>query len=273
MENERFLERLPLDPKYKIFENLSGLELLKICNTSKTMRDTCGKKNFSRIWQQKIKEDFNVDYHDNDSYLEYLRLSYTKDKLYWIVTEVTFMGEIYTTLFLTEENAINFILDDMKYINIRNTTSDIKLLKFLLENRGYISLNEDDMPIYQLEHGGFNLSHGYQDYPYSSIIDDTMINLYNTIKPSISIEEFSKKLSEIFHELMENLYPDEIYEGDDINDLSDLLKELYSIITDLYITEENLESDKYLILLEEWINSFHLDNISNYSRYNIRLME
>ena len=275
MENNLTFEQLPLDPKYKIFEKMSGIELLKICNTSKTMRDMCGKINFHKIWQQKIKEDFKVDYHDTDSYLEYLRLSYTKDRLYWIVSEINFMGEVYTTLFFSEEEAINFILENLEIYareNMSEILEDLKLIKFLLDIRTYISFDSDDTPMYRLEHGGFNFPRRKNkfEFPFEPIIDDTMINLYNDIKPSISIEKFSNKLYESFIELVNEIYLDEIYEGTDIDDLTDLLNSLY---TELINIVDNIEKEKCFKQLEEWVESFHLDKIANYSRYSIHLSD
>ena len=77
------MEHLSLDAKFELFKNMSGKELVKLCNTSKSMRDTCSKHNFYTIWSEKIKQDFNTDYHETDSYLEYLRLAYVYGKTIW----------------------------------------------------------------------------------------------------------------------------------------------------------------------------------------------
>lgn len=141
------MENLSLDAKYEVYKNMSGRELLNLCNTSKFMRETCQKNNFNMIWQHKIKEDFNVDYHDRDGYLEYLRLSYMYSKRLWTVIHYLdspdfSAREISSKIFDSRNKAFNYVYDYL--ISNLDVKGGYSQYKKMWEEGWYNPPGEDD---------------------------------------------------------------------------------------------------------------------------------
>ena len=110
------IENLSLDGKFELFKNMTGRELLSLCSTSKTMRDTCSKQNFYTIWSAKIKEDFDNEYHETDSYQEYLRLAHLYGKTLWTVVKYEYEDQDYddSLIFDNKEKALNYVYEKFK---------------------------------------------------------------------------------------------------------------------------------------------------------------
>ena len=110
------IENLSLDGKFELFKNMTGRELLSLCSTSKTMRDTCSKQNFYTIWSAKIKEDFDNEYHETDSYQEYLRLAHLYGKTLWTVIKYKYEDQDYddALIFDSKEKALNYVYEKFK---------------------------------------------------------------------------------------------------------------------------------------------------------------
>ena len=102
------IQDLTPDAKFELSKHLSGSELVKLCSTSKSLRNTCNSSRFNNIWIQKIKEDFNIVYREKDAYREYLRLSYCVNKPIWVLER-----DDETLLFNTNEDAINFVISEI----------------------------------------------------------------------------------------------------------------------------------------------------------------
>ena len=68
------MENLNSDEKMTILMNLSSNDIIKVCQTSKELSRGCGDVRYNALWDQKIKEDFNVNYKGNNAYEEYKRL-------------------------------------------------------------------------------------------------------------------------------------------------------------------------------------------------------
>lgn len=131
-------EDLTPDTRLELGKHLSGKEMVKLCSVSKTFRDTCSSPKFNQLWKEKIKEDFNYKYTQKDAFDEYLRQSYCNSKSFWMVN-VYDDGNIY--VFNTEEEAINYVIDDIKD-KYGVSLSEI-LANKVLKNHGEIEVYED----------------------------------------------------------------------------------------------------------------------------------
>lgn len=109
------IQQLSPDAKYSLFQELPGVDLVKLCNTNKNFRSICQKQKYTTIWQQKIEKDFNNKYTEKDAYMEYLRLLYLYSTDIWSLifadqNEPINPDYTYTMLFDSKEKALGYAM-------------------------------------------------------------------------------------------------------------------------------------------------------------------
>jgi hypothetical protein len=80
------MEKLPKDVLVnEIFPKLPSDDILNLCRKSRQLSELCVSEKANVLWTKRIKEEFNVDYAEQDALFEYLSL---KNKNIWIVRQV-----------------------------------------------------------------------------------------------------------------------------------------------------------------------------------------
>ena len=137
------ISELSLDAKYELFKKLSGTELVKLCSTSKTFRETCSNPRYNSIWKQKIMEDFSEKYDGPSANFEYMMLSHLYNKTFWLLR-----GEdddaYYSKHILcnNRDQAVNYFLGQVKE-DAENNPHYVFDLQTLIFNRE--NLEDDDI--------------------------------------------------------------------------------------------------------------------------------
>jgi hypothetical protein len=135
------MEKLPSDMKMELAKKLKGKDILNLCKTSKEMNKICSSDRYNALWQNKLKEDFNITYKGKDSYNKYTReLELYQRDFYQLV--VKFDHDIDYSLFTTREEAVEaaieiFLEDEGNYTNY------YELREHFDENSEYENENND----------------------------------------------------------------------------------------------------------------------------------
>lgn len=80
------MEQLDVNIKGLIGQNLTGYEMLRLCSTSTNMKKQCMSLQMTPFWKNKLKEEYHIDYADNDSFSEYMRQSWLQGETFVYVT-------------------------------------------------------------------------------------------------------------------------------------------------------------------------------------------
>lgn len=104
------MKKFNADEKMSVLMKLDPREIIIVCDTSKKMLQTCTNTKYNIMWEQKIKEDFNIEYgykgYEGYKFLKKLH----EQKIYVVnVIDNDAPGNSYSSLFLTRENAIRYI--------------------------------------------------------------------------------------------------------------------------------------------------------------------
>lgn len=104
------MEKFNADEKMSVLMKLDPREIIIVCDTSKKMLQTCTNTKYNIMWEQKIKEDFNVD-SGYKGYEDYKFLKKLHEQKICVVNVIVHNdpGNSYSSLFLTRENAVRFI--------------------------------------------------------------------------------------------------------------------------------------------------------------------
>lgn len=105
------METLNSDEKMVILMKLTGLEIIKICETSKIMQKVCTEERYNVLWQQKIWEEFEIKFNGDRGCKKYKELALLYRKTFYIVNciDIEHAGDSFSTLFDTREKAENYI--------------------------------------------------------------------------------------------------------------------------------------------------------------------
>jgi hypothetical protein len=139
------------DTKYLVAQKLSGKDLVKLCSTDKEMRKLCSSDKYNKLWQEKLKEDYDVKYEGKNAYMEYLQNTYFYNKGYYIVTVVAY-GYTESELFKKRKDAINWIASE---INQQTEEIPFVVIRSSLDSDGEIIL-KDYGTTYYLTRSSFN---------------------------------------------------------------------------------------------------------------------
>ena len=147
------MEKLDSDSKMQVLMNLTGTEIVRLCQTSKSMLDICNRERYLPLWKKKIKEEFNVDYEGNAGFEEYKFLTKLAKKTIYLVTELFEEGNMQqgNILFYTLEASIEYIAEEI----LEGETEDnyfrkerIKFLKETGELEDFLRVNNTNLKEY-----------------------------------------------------------------------------------------------------------------------------
>lgn len=198
------MEMLPKDMRIEVVKNLTGKDIINLCQTSTDMQKLCTETKYNLLWVQKIKEEFDIDYPGKDAYNEYVRLSYMHSKKYWSVTrldpeaEFEEIEEIW--LFEDRRKAINHIINEaMGNEDVRTVGMIIAILNFrgeittgsykyvLNSNIKFVKYDEDEYTKYvrSFEKLGKQI---YEPYKMpETFVEDVMIVVNNLLERNFKI--------------------------------------------------------------------------------------
>ena len=106
------MENLNSDEKTQIFLNLTGNEIFKVGQTSKTMRKVCDDSRYNRLWQQKILEEFQIVY-SGAGFRKYVELRTITSQTFYVVQylNIDSIESSCSEIFISREQAIDYIAD------------------------------------------------------------------------------------------------------------------------------------------------------------------
>ncbi len=105
------METLNSDEKMSILMKLAGAEIVKVCETSKTMQKICKDERYARLWKQKIWEEFENKYDGNNGYEKYKELTLLYRTTFYVVNFIDSdqAEDSFSILFDTREKAEIYI--------------------------------------------------------------------------------------------------------------------------------------------------------------------
>tara|TARA_R110002153_G_scaffold118507_3_gene263268 strand:+ start:314 stop:1036 length:723 start_codon:yes stop_codon:yes gene_type:complete len=106
------MENLNSDEKTQILLNLTGNEIFKVGQTSKTMHKICVDPRYNRLWQQKILEEFQTVY-SGPAFQKYVELRTITSQTFYVVQYLNIDSIVSsdTDIFISREQAVDFIAD------------------------------------------------------------------------------------------------------------------------------------------------------------------
>ncbi len=115
------MEKLNSDEKMQILMNLSGKEINKVCQTSKSMGRICNDERYDRLWNNKIKEEFNVEIGNTDKVRGYEKFKFLTLLQETKIHIVEMKHKAGANLFYSVNGAMNFIISIIieKYVKLR----------------------------------------------------------------------------------------------------------------------------------------------------------
>jgi hypothetical protein len=124
------------DTKYLVGQKLSGKDLVNLCSTDREMRKICSSDKYNKLWQDKLKEDHDVNYEGKNAYMEYLQNTYFYKKKYYTVIEETNGYTTHSFIFTEKKEGINWIYHQLK---IRSDPLSFPIVNGKLESDGEIN--------------------------------------------------------------------------------------------------------------------------------------
>ena len=234
------MEKLNSDEKMSILMKLTASEILKVCQTNKELSRACGDVRYNPLWYSKIKEDFNVIYkgentgNSQNAYEEYKRLFLLyHTEIFTVTIADTNSKEYFSELFLTREDAENYIFQSFsynnEYVKIKNSLKYVNSYEYA-ENvytisKTYIQKKDnmrDEEELQKLEE---------QEKEYTEKIE-AFYNLFNDMEEKDDIiDEFKQLIDDSITEMQgKTYYSKEQYI---VNNVSKQIKD--------YIKEYNLQ--------------------------------
>ena len=106
------MENLNSDEKTQILLNLSGKEIFKVGQTSKTMHKICVDPRYNRLWQQKILEEFETVY-SGPGFRKYVELRNITSQTFYVVQYVNIdsVESSCSEIFISRDQAVDYIAD------------------------------------------------------------------------------------------------------------------------------------------------------------------
>lgn len=264
------MDQLPAELKSLLAENLSVKDIVHLCSASKTMQKMCADNRYNSLWKLKIKQDFDIDYQNSDAYLEYMRLAYTRSKIFYNVIEVgpsmDSAGEVDSVLFDTYDKAVEYILQ-RRY---RVPEADKKIVILLLNWYGAVG---DLERRFVLTTSSFEASSALRGSTYYyPKVDQTVTDLYGVahltrIKKDFTLMDFNEYLYSTLSDILREQYSDELYEGENLGEEeSNIVDFMFEELEpEGIIFSDNPEHRK---LVTTYVKSYKLGTISNYRHFH-----
>ena len=231
------MEKLNSDEKMSILMNLNGNEIIRVCNTSKSMARICSDDRYSTLWKQKILQEFNEKYIGSEKGYDrykFLRKLYSTEFFLLIITENGHPDNVEFYLFDKIEKAIGFTRDLLEIYTYSQVKSAFDIAYFI-RTESYLYVI-DKIRLAKVEEDYMKEEEQHQKE--KSFIK----NLYKG-------ENFENLFKSIIREI------NEYTEGWDRENLSDHTGEVIDVLIEEFIEENNFEG--------------HEDEVESYIRKNI----
>ena len=106
------MEKLNADEKMLVVMKLDPKEVVIVCEASKEINSVCKNSKYDLLWQNKIKEDFNVK--TQGSYEMYKFLKQLYEKTFYMVSVINeYLPDSFTKIFDSEEKAEKYIYSQL----------------------------------------------------------------------------------------------------------------------------------------------------------------
>ncbi len=198
------MDKLNSDEKILILMKLSSQEMLKVCQTNRDLSRVCGDPRYNPLWIQKIREDFNVTYKENEfpknTFEEYKRLFMLFNTLiFTVITYDVSFQDFESVNFLKRKDAERYI-----HLQIRAEYSRVAASlqhsdsyfngRFLYSiNSVYIKKSEPELNVKFLQDN-------------ETTYETKTEYIYNLLEKKGEVN--GVKIADVFHHLMNDIFDD-----------------------------------------------------------------
>lgn len=102
------MEKFNPDEKMLVLMKLPPQEVLVVCETSREMNVSCRNSKYNLMWENKIKQDFNVDKEGSYEKYKFLKQLY-EEKFYVVLAIDEYIPDSFSKIFDSEEKAEKYI--------------------------------------------------------------------------------------------------------------------------------------------------------------------
>ena len=190
------MEKFNPDEKMLVLMKLPANEIFVVCESSREMSQICRKEQYSNLWQNKIKGEFNIDYNGKDGYERYKFLSQlTKEKFYVVTgSSEEYPEESFSRLFDSRKKAEVFLWKAL------NGEYSVSAMKTVLNSDGLLKYGDTLYTLNEVEirHNADDSSQEYFDMQEKEYEEDT--NFLKNLKPEVDvkIEDFLYEINQLF---------------------------------------------------------------------------
>lgn len=233
------MEKLTPDAKYLLAKKLSGEDLVRLCATDVNMRQICFSPRYNEIWKDKLKQDYNMDYNGENSYMMYLQHTYFYKQEYWIAIVRDLDVIVDSKFFKSSDEAIQYLAPQIQ------STGELPfpIIEVRLKSSGKISLYNREK-VFEITSVTFD----YQKLSYKEAYDKKLKEIgeiiYKNSDTEFSEENFINKFVNDFRALFEE-YLSDIDEYNIANDTDRFIESLQN--DDYNITDKSMTMIKFLI--------------------------
>jgi hypothetical protein len=175
------MEQLPKEVKSLIMSNLSGKEIVAVCQSNRNLSQVCSNDpKFNSLWRRKIEEEFKEAYIGNSAYDQYKFLSklYNKDFYFLYQNDIDreehILLGVYNTYGQAVMAAMDYIEDTLRNVNQK---ASVNQLRYLLWNKTRVTI--DNYHHYWIEKQKLNiLEHVYDERNFFANREKLYIDLF-----------------------------------------------------------------------------------------------
>ena len=224
------LSGLTSDAKFLLAKELPTKDLLSLCSTDSNMRRICISERFNPIWSQKLKEDYNIDYHGSNGYMEYMLNTYVLKQVYYAAIIYYTQGlEIdYVFLCKTRDEGYNLLkekLDEMYGDGTIDDSLSYLQIKMILQVSGEINI-ENRFKIWLQE---ATFGHSSEGNSHKETYDDRLEEIATLLFPN-DLDRREKFIKYEFEETVQRAVA--FYDDFDVYDILDKLEKSFPNIRD-----------------------------------------
>jgi hypothetical protein len=162
------MEKLNSDEKMEILMRLDGNEIIQVCQTSKDLSRVCNDERYNPLWRRKINDEFHIEYNGKRGYDKYRDLQNIFNTTYYVVYVWDHREDdkSFTKIFLTQEQAENFIIIDLQPFTYAQVKTSLKALGSVQTRDRTYSINKVEKiePIPNLEKEKKNYEDEYEKF-------------------------------------------------------------------------------------------------------------
>ena len=230
------MEKLNSDEKIQIMLNLTGDEIIKVCQVSTSMQKICDELRYNSLWKQKILEEFQIQYTGIEGFKKYRELSKLYTMEFYLVTYINFdsPGASWSDIFLTRDQAVDYIAAAFgSEINYFIVKTNFKYNDEMEASGDLYTIEKSELKIVDP-----NLIKTEKEEYYKKILKIREFFSQYDMDENEYIESLDETLSEIYH-LIGQTKVDELSEWE--------TKKIYSIISEFceaIVIEDEENCDK-----------------------------